>query len=80
MEEKEKQKKLLKLADDFLKLSKREILARSLGANEGQKDNYRIAMILKNQEINEKLVKTTQILVWATIILSGLTILFQFLK
>ena len=80
MEEKERQESALKHADDILKLSKREILAKSLGSDSWHKENYRIAMALKNQEINEKLVRVTQRLAWATIILSGLTIFFQFLK
>jgi hypothetical protein len=77
----------LDYADEILKLSKREILARSLETNDRWRDNYQMAVLIKNQETNEKLVRATQILAGttiilsiATIILSCLTLWFQYLK
>ena len=62
--------KLLEHADEILNLSEREIMASSLGDNDRWRDNYQMAMIIKNQKTNEKLVFVTQILAVTTIMLS----------
>ena len=77
---KEIKRELLVHADHILKLSDREIMALSLGDNERWRDNYQMAMIIKNQKVNERLVGVTQILAGATIILSILTLLIQYIN
>ncbi len=72
------------LADELLQRSGREILALSLNDDGRWRENYRTAMIIKNQKINERLVWATWAVAIGTIILStmsiGLTLYFQYFK
>lgn len=65
------------LADRMLNLTNRELLALSFQMDEGQKKDYRMAMIVKAQQTNEKLVKTTWLLAIGTIISAGLVLLLS---
>ena len=46
----------------------------SLQDNERWRDNYQMAMIVKNQKVNERLVWVTWFLAAGTLFLSGLTL------